>query len=235
MQKTFRSGKGSLHAYQVTVTGSTSLGRLLVHEFVQCCITPIPGKAGSVLRSLFYPLIFKCFAWSAVTGRDLTLYQPGKIRVAPHVVIEDEVSFNVKSKGSGITVGRGVYIGKCTILSCPGGEIIIDEDSMIGENCRLGSLLGLEIGKGCQIGRGSYIIGAAHAYDCVDTPIMKQPLTCRGKTIIADKVRIGDNVTIRDGVTINRGAHIADGALVLGDVLENTVMQGVPAVPVGSI
>ena len=187
------------------------------------------------MRSLFYPLVFKRFARTVATGRDLALYQPGKIRVDSHAVIEDEVAFNVKSEGAGITVGKGVHIGKFTILSCPGGEIIIDEGSVIGENCRLGSLLGLEIGKGCHIGRGSYIIGAAHAYERVDTPIMKQPLTCRGKTIIADEVRIGDGVTIRDGVTIQRGARIADGALVLGDVAENTVMQGVPAIPVEGI
>jgi len=235
MQKTLKRGKGTLCAYQIAVTGRASLGLLLLHELIQCCVTPIPGKAGSVLRSLFYPLVFKNFARSAVTGKDLSLYQPGKIRVAAHAIIEEGVSFNVKRRGVGITVGKAVHIGKFTILSCPGGQIIIEDGSVIGANCRLGSLLGLEIGKGCFIGRGSYVIGAAHAYKSVDIPITKQPLTCRGKTIIADEVRIGNNVTIRDGVTINKGARIGDGALVLRDVAEKTVVQGVPAVPVESI
>jgi acetyltransferase-like isoleucine patch superfamily enzyme len=46
---------------------------------------------------------------------------------------------------------------------------------------------------------------------------------------IEDDVWIGANAVILPGVTIGRHAVVAAGAVVTTDVLENTVVGGVPA------
>jgi len=203
---------------------------LFFYEFIECCISPIPGKLGRFLRSFFYPALFQRCSRSVNIEKNLTIYQPSKICLSANVEIEESVTLNVKGSGQGIILKDKVKIEKETILSCPGGKIIIGEGTKIGQKCRLGSLLGLEIGQNCIVGKESYLIGAAHSYSSVDEPIIQQPLTCRGKTIIGDNVNIGSGVTIRDGIRIGNGATIANGSLVLIDVAGDTNVKGVPAV-----
>lgn len=222
----------SARKYQQAVTGVDSWLVLVVYELIACCITPVPGRLGRFLRSFFYPFIFASFARTARTGKDVTLYQPAKISLAPGVVVEDMVTLNVKGQGEGIILKKDVRVGKNSILSCPGGKIVIGEGTVIEQQCRLGSLQGLTIGNSCHIGQRTYLIGAAHAFDRLDVPIIKQPQTCRGETIIGDHVKIGSGVTILDGVRIGNGARIADGSLVLKDVAASSFVQGVPAVQI---
>ena len=123
----------------------------------------------------------------------------------------------------------GVAIGNSTIFSCPGGQITIGIATKIGSRCRLSSLQGLSVGKGCTIGDNTYIVGAAHKFDAIDHPIIVQGLSCKGPNIIGDNVIIGDRVTILDGVTIGSDSHVATGSLVNRDVPPNSNVSGVPA------
>jgi len=232
VQHELKKKDNPLKTYQRTVTGGLRLADLIMYEFIECCISPLPGKPGRFLRSFFYPAIFQRCSKSVKIDKNLTIYQPAKICLSAFVEIEESVTLNVKGSGEGIILRDKVKIGKATILSCPGGKIIIGEGTKIGQKCRLGSLLGLEIGQNCIVGKESYLIGAAHSYSSLDEPIIQQPLTCRGKTIIGDNVNIGSGVTIRDGIRISNGATIANGSLVLNDVAEETRVKGVPAVRV---
>ncbi len=230
VQHQIKSKAGPLRTYQQAVLGSPSLFKLIVYELNECFITPLPGRIGQLLRSFFYPFIFQSYARSSKIGKNLTIYQPSKILVEAGVEVAENVTFNVKSGGEGIILQKGVKIGEKCILSCPGGTINIGRETKIGKNCRLGSLMGLKIGHNCRIGSNSYIIGAAHSYNSVDVPIIQQPLTCRGKTIIGSHVNIGTGVTIRDGIIIGDNAQIADDSLVLDNVPRDNFVKGVPAV-----
>jgi acetyltransferase-like isoleucine patch superfamily enzyme len=222
----------ALRKYQQTVTGVDSWFALVKYEFIECCVTPVPGCLGRVLRSVFYPFLFASCSCTAKIGKNLTLQQPAKISLEARVVIEDLVTLNVKGQGKGIILKEDVRVGAKTILSCPGGVIVIGAGTVIEPQCRLGSLKGLLVGHSCHIGQRTYLIGAAHAFDRLDVPIIQQPQTCRGETIIGDQVKIGCEVTILDGVRIGNRACIADGSLVLKDVPDDTSVQGVPAVQV---
>ena len=224
----------ALRKYQQTVTGGDSWLALVKYEFIECCVTPVPGCLGRFLRSVFYPFLFASCSCTAKIGKNLTLQQPSKISLAARVVIEDLVTLNVKGQGEGIIIKEDVRVGVKNILSCPGGLVIIGAGTIIESQCRLGSLKGLIIGHSCYIGPRAYLIGAAHAFDRLDIPIIQQPQTCRGETIIGDHVKIGSGVTILDGVRIGNRAYIADGSLVLNDVPDDVSVQGVPAVQVSS-
>lgn len=50
---------------------------------------------------------------------------------------------------------------------------------------------------------------------------------------IMDNVHIGMNVIIMPGVRINEDVIVLAGSVVTSDIPRNTVVQGVPAVPVG--
>lgn len=232
VQHHLRRPGSAVRKYQQTVTGVDSWLALVIYELIECCVTPVPGRLGQILRACFYPLLFASCSRTVRIGKDLTIHQPAKISLAAGVVIEDFVTLNVKGNGAGIVLKNDVRVGEGTILSCPGGTIVIGEGTVIERRCRLGSLQGLTIGKSCHIGEGAYLIGAAHAFDRLDVPIIQQPQTCRGETILGDQVRIGRGVTIRDGVRVGSRAHIGDGSLVLQDVAESSFVQGVPAVQV---
>lgn len=224
----------AVRKYQQTVIGAESWAALLVYELIDCCITPVPGRLGRILRAVFYPFLFASCSRSVQIGKNLTLHQPAKISLGARVVVEDFVTLNVKGHGAGIVLHDDVRVGEKSILSCPGGTIVIGAGTVIDKECRLGSLKGLTIGSGCHIGRQAYLIGAAHAFDRLDIPIILQPQTCRGETVIGDHVKIGCGVTILDGVRIGNYASIADGSLVLKDVAEFSSVQGAPAVQVSS-
>ena len=75
------------------------------------------------------------------------------------------------------------------------------------------------------------IIGAGHAYRSKDLPIIKQPLTCKGPTIIDAYVEIGKEVTILDGVRIGKKARVLAKSFVRNDIAPNCTASGAPASP----
>lgn len=215
--------------YWETAVGNYSLGHLIAYEIVILLTNILPDPlAQSVRRLLFIP-IFGAIGKGCLFGKNLIIRRPKEIHVGNHVTIADDVSLDIKGAGEGIFIADYVYIGKGSIISCTGGEIRIGVGSRVGEHCRLGSSVGLTIGKACQIGDASYLIGAAHAYDRNDIPIIEQPLTCRGPNRVGDQVEIGRGATIRDGVRIGDNCFIADKSLVLDHLPANAAVEGVPA------
>ncbi len=225
--------KGSaLKKYQHTVTGSENFFHFLMFELIETLITPLPGKPGEFLRSIFFPFLFKTCSRKAKFGRDISLTRPQGIHIDQGVYIGDSVTLNIKGPQATIKIEKDSTIGERTILSCLGNKLHIGKETEIGQGCRLGSYEGLFIGQRCHIGNASYIIGAAHAFKDQDIPIIEQPVSCRGKTVIEDEVWIGNEVTIRDGVTIGKGASVAEGSLVLRDIEPGQHVAGAPATPI---
>jgi acetyltransferase-like isoleucine patch superfamily enzyme len=60
-------------------------------------------------------------------------------------------------------------------------------------------------------------------------PSRKQPLRSRGGIVIGDEAWLGVGVIILDGVRIGAGAVVGAGSVVVHDVPDGAVAQGVPA------
>lgn len=107
----------------------------------------------------------------------------------------------------------------------------------IGENCLINHNNVLQAGK--KSGRiiiGNYVHTAAnvmmfafnHSIDDIETPSVLQDYY-DGDIIIKDDVWIGAGVIILAGVTIGKGSVVAAGSVVNKDVLEYSIVGGVPA------
>lgn len=219
----------ALQKYRRTTVGGRSYLWLFLCEAVFCAVGSVPGDFGFKLRSAFYPLLFKKVGSSVAIGRDCSFRRSHRIELNDNVRLGDKVALDVKSDSAGISLGRNVSVGSSTIFSCPGGKIIIGDGTRIGPCSRLGSLLGLTVGRGCVIGSRTYIVGAGHIAESLDCPIIEQPLTCKGPNTLGDNVTIGDRVTILDGVTIGSDAVVGPGSLVIRNVPSGTRVSGVPA------
>lgn len=223
-------GGGTFQKYRSIATGmDRGIAFFLLNEMVIMLATSFPGMLGNKLRRLSYSLLCQEIGSTVHIGRECSLRRPQYITIKDGTRLGDGVSLDVKNDGKGIVLGKNVTVGHSTLFSCPGGIITIGEGATIGNYCRLGSLEGLTLGKNVTIDDASYIVGAGHAFDSLDIPIIKQNIVCKAPNFIGDDVVIGKRVTVLDGVTIGAGAQIKDDSLVNRNVPAAAVYSGVPA------
>jgi len=103
--------------------------------------------------------------------------------------------------------------------------------SYIGEKCRVGP--GVSIGQFVLFAPEVSIVGADHAYNVRNTPIMFSGRPELKATIIEDDVWVGHRTILMAGVTIGLGAIVAAGAVVCEDVPPFEIWGGVPAKKIG--
>lgn len=216
--------------YWETAVGNYSLGHLIAYEVIIFLANILPNSLALPTRPFLFSSIFGSIGKGCRFGKGLIIRRPKQIHIGSHVTIEEDVSLDVKGAGKRIFIAGHVTIGAGTIVSCTGGEILIGAGSQVGKRCRLSSSRGLSIGKECHIGDESYLIGAAHAYDRNDIPIIEQPLTCRGPNWVGNQVEIGRGVTIRDGVQIGNNCCVADNSLILNHLPANSTVKGAPSI-----
>jgi len=84
------------------------------------------------------------------------------------------------------------------------------------------------IGNDVSIAHGTTIMASSHVYSNIDIPIKDQPVEFKSVEI-CDNVWIGAKATILYGRTIRSGSIVGAHALVVNDVLENTIVGGIPA------
>jgi len=115
------------------------------------------------------------------------------------------------------------------ILFYSNGEIICGENSYIGEYSTIQATQGckVEIGKGCMISHNvrMYTSTAVADQNFAILPHKEK----FGNIIIGDYVWIGANVLINPGITIGNNSVIGANSVVTKEVLENTIVGGVPA------
>ena len=106
-------------------------------------------------------------------------------------------------------------------------NIIIGQDTIIGENSVLDGRDELRIGNHVAIASEVMIYNSQHDINDENFNAINKPI------LIDDYVFIGPRAIILPGVKIGSGAIVGAGAVVTKDVLPNTIVGGVPAHEIG--
>lgn len=116
-------------------------------------------------------------------------------------------------KGSSIHMGVKFYETK---------NIIIGQDSIIGEDCVLDGREILKIGNHVALASEVMVYNSQHNTTDENFEAISKPV------IIGDYVFIGPRAIILPGVKIGKGSIIAAGAVVTKDVSDFSIIAGVP-------
>jgi acetyltransferase-like isoleucine patch superfamily enzyme len=127
---------------------------------------------------------------------------------------------------SGMKIGKGSTLHMGARFYNP-ENIIIGEDTIIGENVVLDGRDSLIIGNHVDIATGVMIYNGEHNIKDENFSAVFAPVK------IEDYVFIGPRVIILPGVTVKKGAVIGAGAVVTKNVEELSIVGGVPAREIG--
>lgn len=224
--------KSKLKRYQELVIGTYKLSDLIKYELIILLFSRLPGALGVFLRSKFYPMLFAKVGHGVVFGVNVTIRHPNKIFLGNNVIIDDNVLLDAKgSENRGITIKDDVFIGRNSILSCKGGEIVLNERANVGFNCEIFSSNRVIIGKDNLIAAYTYVVGGGnYNLDRTDIPINQQPdFEGKGGIVTEQDVWLAAHVVLLDGTKIGRGSVIAAGAIVSGEIPAYCIAGGVPA------
>ena len=224
--------KSKLRRYQDLVIGSTKITDMVKYELIILFFSKIPGALGIFLRSKLYPLILGRSGRGVIFGTNIVLRHPKKISIGDNVIIDDNVMIDAKGlDNKGIILENEVFVGRNSILSCKGGNIVLRARVNIGFNCEVYSSSTVEIGADTLLAAYTYIVGGgSYKLDRKDIPISKQPdFVGKGGIFIEEGGWIGAHCVILDGVRIGNGSVIAAGSVVNKEVPSMSIVAGVPA------
>jgi acetyltransferase-like isoleucine patch superfamily enzyme len=126
----------------------------------------------------------------------------------------------------------GMKIGKNSVIHIGAtffqpGNILVGEDTIIGNNCFLDGREKLKIGDHVDIASEVLIYNSEHDVSSPDFGPVGD------RVIIESYVFIGPRVIILPGVKVGKGAIVAAGAVVTKDVDDFSIVGGVPAIKIG--
>jgi acetyltransferase-like isoleucine patch superfamily enzyme len=223
-------GKSSLQKYAVLAVGSPSVGQLIKYELVILLFSGCPGALGYWLRRKAYRLLFKSMGRRVTIGRNVTLRCAGRISLGDDVVVDDNAVLDARGAGSSMDIGKGVLVGRNTIVRCRGESLRIGEGTDIGCNCIIATDSRLEIGGDVLIAAYTYVAaGGTHRYDDKSVPIIRQGFDKKGGVTIGDGAWIGSHTTLLDGSSVGKGSIVGSHSLVNSAVPEMVIAFGVPA------
>ena len=225
----FDRSRSAREKYQALVVGRQGWGPLIRHELVTLAAQHVPGALGLALRQRLYPLLLGACGRGVVFGQNVVLRHPGRIRIGDDVVIDDNCLLDAKgSSNTGIRIGRGVFVGRNTILSCKDGDIEIADGANIGFNCEIFSASRVRVGRETLLAAYCYLIGGDHERSDPATAVLQQARRSAGITI-GDGAWLGAGAKVLDGVSIGDRAVVGAGAVVRESVAVGAVAVGVPA------
>jgi acetyltransferase-like isoleucine patch superfamily enzyme len=150
--------------------------------------------------------------------------------IGDNVVIEEGV---LVFKPARIRIGSNVYIGHNAILRAyDKNDLVIGDNTWIGQACYLNSAGGLEIGPWVGIGPCVKVMTSLHGEEGRPVPVLMCDLEF-ARVTIEEGSDIGIGAIILPGVTVGRGAIVGAGAVVTRDVEPFAVVAGVPARKLG--
>lgn len=131
----------------------------------------------------------------------------------------------------GAKIGKRVDIYPRTWI-INGKNLVIGDDVDIALGVIITTVGGVEIGDRTLIGYNTQILSSDHEIPPIGHPFPNSGKKY-GKITIANDVWIAAGCIITAGVSIGTGAVIGAGSVVTKDVLENTIVAGVPARVIG--
>lgn len=217
--------------YSTLTIGRKSLTALVKYELIILLFSGVPGALGFFLRKIFYPSLFKEVGRGVIFGKNITLRHPHKIIIQDNSVLDDNVVLDAKGENNaGIRIGRNVFVGRNTILSCKEGSIFLDDYCNLSANCSLLSETEIRLGRYCFLAGRCYLVaGGNHSFEDVTTPIMFQPSFSKGGIRIGEDVWLAAGAILLDGVTIGSGSIVGAGSVVTRSLPENVIAVGAPA------
>lgn len=228
-QELFDEKKSKLQRYAALVVGKPGLLALAKYELIITATAWIPGALGLLLRSKLYPLLLGRCGRGVTFGTNVVLRHPHKIRIGDNVVVDDQCCLDAKGvDNTGITIGRGVFIGRNTILSCKNGDIEIDDEANIGFNAEIFSASRVRVGRKVLVAAYTYMVGGDHLYDRIDIPVLDQGRTARGIEV-DDNAWLGTHVVVTDGSRVGKDCIIGAGSVVIGEIPDFHIGAGTPA------
>jgi acetyltransferase-like isoleucine patch superfamily enzyme len=229
IQDAMGGGASPLRKYQDLVVGRRGLGRLLLYEAVILLSAWVPGALGLVLRRLLYPLLLGSVGRGVVFGQGVVLRHPHKIRLGDGVTVDDLVVLDAKGTSNrGIDVGKGVFLGRGTILSCKDGDIAIGDHGNFGFHCEVFSGSSVTVGRHGLLAAQSYLVGGGHEFEREGVAVVEQERTSSG-IVLGDNVWLGTGAKVLDGVRIGDDVVVGANAVVNADLPDGAIAAGVPA------
>ncbi len=209
--------------------GSRDPIRLILHELILLTTSWVPGALGLLLRKIAYPLLLGAVGRNVTFGHGVVLRHPGKVRLGDDVVIDDLVVLDAKGTANrGIDIGKGVFLGRGTILSCKDGDIVLGDHVNIGFHSEIFSGSNVTVGRYGLFAAYTYLVGGGHALGGRGTPVIEQARESKGIRL-GENVWLGAGALVMDGVQIGDDVVVGAGAVVTGDLPAGAVAVGVPA------
>jgi len=222
-------GRSALAKYRALVVGSDSLLDLLVYELVVMLSSWVPGALGLVLRKVAYKLVLGSVGRGVVFGQGVVLRHPRKIRIGDGTIVDDLVVLDAKgTSNTGITIGRNVFLGRGTILSCKNGDIVLGDDVNIGFHSEVFSGSTVSVGRHGLFAAYTYLVAGGHEFERGDAPVIRQERSSKGISV-GENVWLGTGAKVLDGVRVGRDVVVGAGAVVTEDLPDGAIAAGVPA------
>jgi len=158
---------------------------------------------------------------SAVAGL-LPPYTGGALRVA-------------LLRAAGVRIGPGTGIaGRLWVAggARPAGRLQIGDDCFVNDGCRFDVSAMVTIGDRVFFGHDAAVLTSTHE---IGDASRRAGRTMAAPVTIGSGSWVGARATILGGVTIGEGAVVAAGAVVIRSVPPDTLVGGVPAVPIRSL
>lgn len=163
------------------------------------------------LRLALANLVLAIIPTSSLTTVRAAVYRRVGFRIGRRVSFMSTV--RVSGSGAGLyerlVIGDGSFIGTKPFFN-------LDDTIVIGRNAAIGPFV--------RIYTSTHDIGPSTG--------RRSPAVIAKPVTIEDGAWIGVGATVLAGVTVGRGSVVAAGSLVQRDVEPNTLVSGVPAVPV---
>jgi acetyltransferase-like isoleucine patch superfamily enzyme len=145
------------------------------------------------------------------------------------LTIENGPSINIKKNSS---IGKFAWIAaiqKYGNQRFEKTEIIIGENTRIGNFCCITAINSIQIGNGVLISDYFYTSDHAHGFDPQENSPVDQALELKGDVFIGDNCFIGMRVSILPGVTLGNNCVVGAHSVVTKSYPPYTMLSGVPA------
>ena len=221
-------GRSPAKKYQDLFVGSRRMPDLMKYELMQL-LSCVPGAAGLYLRSKIYPLLLGGCGRNVSFGRGIVFRHPARVRIGDNTIVDDMCLIDAKGEDNeGISIGKNVFIGRNSILSCKNGSIFIEDGVNIGFNCEVFSSSRVRLGKNTLLAAYTYLIGGSHEFSDPSLPVVEQKEVSSGLEI-GENVWLGAGVKVLDGADIGSDSVVGAGAVVSESLPAGVIAVGIPA------